>query len=60
MEHPVGHYVWFKWPLIGRGIGVVFHGWSVFVFTGGSRITEKMIETEIKKKIQSDSNSGRL
>ena len=42
-------YIWFKWPLIGWGIGVFFHAMGVFVFTGKSAIKEKMIEKEMKK-----------
>jgi len=42
--------LWFKWPLIGWGIGVFFHALTVFVFSGGSAIKEQMIEKEIKKE----------
>ena len=42
-------YIWFKWPLIGWGIGVFFHAMGVFVFTGKSAMKEKMIEKEMKK-----------
>ena len=41
---------WFQFPLLGWGIGVVFHALSVFVFAGkGPLITEKMIEKELNK-----------
>ncbi len=43
-------YLWFKWPLIGWGIGVIFHAMGVFVFSGGSAIKEQMIQKEMKKK----------
>ena len=43
-------YIWFKWPLIGWGIGVFFHALGVFVFSGRSAITEQMIEKEMKKE----------
>ena len=43
-------YLWFKWPLIGWGIGVFSHGLGVFVFTGGSAIKDQMIEREMKKE----------
>ena len=43
-------YLWFKWPLIGWGIGVVSHALGVFVFTSGSAIKEQMIEKEMKKE----------
>jgi hypothetical protein len=44
-------YLWFKWPLLGWGIGLFFHGLSTFVFVSGKfgRIKERMIEEEIKK-----------
>lgn len=43
-------YLWFKWPLIGWGIGVFFHAVGVFVFTGGSNIKDRMIEKEMEKE----------
>ena len=42
--------LWFKWPLIGWGIGVFFHALGVFVFTGRSSIKERMIEKEMEKE----------
>jgi hypothetical protein len=43
-------YLWFKWSLIGWGIGVFFHALGVFVFSGGSAIKEQMIQKEMKKE----------
>jgi hypothetical protein len=43
-------YIWFKWPLLGWGIGVLFHALGVFVFYGRSSIKEKMIEKEMNKE----------
>ena len=43
-------YLWFKWPLIGWGIGVTFHGLGVFYFSGGSGFKERLIEKEMKKQ----------
>lgn len=43
-------YLWFKWPLIGWGIGVVFHALGVFFFSGGSVVKERMIEKEMGKQ----------
>ena len=43
-------YYWFKWPLIGWGIGVLCHAVGVFFFYEGSTITERMIEKEMKKE----------
>lgn len=41
-------YLWFKWPLIGWGIGLLFHGLAVYVFSKGLSIKERMIEKEMK------------
>lgn len=45
-------YLWFKWPLLGWGTGLFFHGLSVFIFSGRKLRTmkEKMIEKEMKKQ----------
>jgi len=40
--------LWFIWPLLGWGIGLVAHFLSVFVF-GGLNV-EKMIEKEMAKE----------
>lgn len=42
-------YLWFKWPLIGWGIGLFFHALNVFVLSSGVPIKERMIEKEMKK-----------
>jgi hypothetical protein len=44
-------YLWFKWPLLGWGIGMLFHGFSVFVLGAGkmARMKERMIEEEMRK-----------
>ena len=41
---------WFQWPLLGWGIGVLFHGLGVYVFAGGINVKEHMIEKEMKKQ----------
>ena len=41
--------LWFIYPLMGWGIGVIFHALSVFVFSS-TLITEKMIEKEMNKE----------
>ena len=45
-------YLWFKWPLIGWGIGIFFHGMATFIFSGRTfqEIKGRMIEKEIKKE----------
>ncbi len=40
-------YSWFYWPLIGWGIGILFHGIGVLVAIGG--ISDRMIKKELKK-----------
>lgn len=42
-------YLWFKWPLIGWGIGVFFHALGVFTLSGRKAVTARMIEREIKR-----------
>jgi hypothetical protein len=51
-------YLWFKWPLLGWGIGVFFHGLAVFRLSSGRLATlkERMIQEEMKKE---ESRRGR-
>ena len=42
-------YYWFKWPLLGWGIGLCMHGLGVFIFTGGAGLKERMIQKELEK-----------
>ncbi|MFK7776936.1 MAG: 2TM domain-containing protein [Gimesia sp.] len=37
---------WFIWPLLGWGIGLLFHAIKVFVFGSATNWKEKMIEKE--------------
>jgi hypothetical protein len=39
-------YFWPVWPILGWGIGLVLHGWTVF---GQRPITESDIETEMRR-----------
>ncbi len=43
-------HLWFKWPLIGWGIGLFFHALGVFVSLEGASVKERMIEREMKKE----------
>jgi hypothetical protein len=43
-------YIWFKWPLVGWGIGLLIHALGVFVFPRRLAITEQMIEKEMNKE----------
>jgi len=42
-------YLWVKWPLLGWGIGLLFHGLSAYVIKGKSLITEEMVRREMEK-----------
>ena len=47
-------YLWFKWPLLGWGIGLFFHGMSIFDFSGRRlrEAKERMIKEEMKKELR--------
>jgi hypothetical protein len=45
-----GHYLWFKWPLMGWGIGIFFHALVVFAFPNLSAVKMRMIQREIKRE----------
>ena len=42
-------YIWFIWPLLGWGIGIILHALRVYVF-GTSSIKERLIEAEMRKE----------
>ncbi|NOZ21283.1 MAG: 2TM domain-containing protein [Planctomycetes bacterium] len=41
---------WFYWPLLGWGIGVMFHALGAFLSNSGASIKERMIEKELAKE----------
>lgn len=41
--------MWFQWPMLGWGIGVVFHALGVFVFPSRFAVTENMIKKEMNR-----------
>ncbi len=41
--------IWSVWPLGGWGIGLLFHGLGVFVFTGLEKYKKQWIQKEISK-----------
>lgn len=41
--------IWSIWPLAGWGIGLLFHGLAVFVFSGMDQVKERMIQKEMAK-----------
>ena len=42
-------YLWFKWPLLGWGVGVLVHAIVVFALQRGRGIKRRMIEKELRK-----------
>jgi hypothetical protein len=42
-------HIWFIWPLLGWGIGIILHAIKVFYF-GNTSIRERMIEKEMEKQ----------
>ncbi len=40
-------YLWFKWPVLGLSLSVVFHGLAIF-FESGS-IRKRLLSTEIRR-----------
>ena len=38
-------YLWFKWPLMGWGIGLFSHGFAVFA---RPKLMQKLVERELK------------
>lgn len=43
-------YYWFKWPLLGWGIGLVFHALGVYASSIGSSVKERLIQKEMEKE----------
>jgi hypothetical protein len=43
-------YYWFKWPLLGWGIGLLFHALGVYASSRGSSLKERMIQKEMEKE----------
>ncbi len=43
-------YYWFKWPLLGWGVGLLFHAIEVFASPMILSIKERMIKKEMEKE----------
>lgn len=43
-------YFWVKWPLMGWGIGLLFHGLNTFIFSENSSFTQRMIDKEMRNQ----------
>lgn len=42
-------YLWFKWPLLGWGAGLLVHALILFAVLKGPGIKRRMIEREMRK-----------
>lgn len=42
-------HLWFIWPMLGWGIGIVAHALTVYFSSGGSSLKERMIQNEMSK-----------
>ena len=54
-------YLWFVWPLLGWGIGILAHAIAVFALLRGLGIKRRMIAKEMTKSAlekSTDSNAG--
>jgi hypothetical protein len=40
-------HLWFKWPLAGWGVGLIFHWFAVFV---GPALMQRFISSELEKE----------
>lgn len=45
-----GHYFWAIWPIAGWGIGLMFHGISVFGFFNNTGWKQRQIQKELEKR----------
>ena len=43
-----GDYLWVKWPILGWGIGLVFHALNVYVFPDKTTVRDEMIRREME------------
>ena len=42
-------HLWFIWPMLGWGIGIVVHALRVYFSSGESSLKERMIQNEMNK-----------
>jgi hypothetical protein len=51
-------YLWFKWPLMGWGMGLFFHGLGVFASFKSDSMKERMIEKEMEHLRKNEKQSS--
>ena len=42
-------HLWFIWPMLGWGIGIIVHALNVYFSGGASSLKERMIQNEMDK-----------
>ncbi len=47
INYSTSSYFWFPWPMMGWGIGLLFHGLGVFV---RPTLMKRMVESELRKE----------
>ena len=50
-------YLWFFWPLLGWGLGILLHVLLIVGLSKGAEIKSRMIERELSKRPPSDEPS---
>ena len=55
--HAFGTRRWSVFPLLGWGLGLVFHGISVFMLGTGSGVRERMVQKE-RERLQRERGGG--
>ena len=44
------HNLWFVWPLVGWGVGILFHLFGVFVFGKDTRLYRRLMNREMQQR----------
>jgi hypothetical protein len=42
-------HLWFIWPLLGWGVGLVWHGIGTFMLSKGARTFDRLVERELRR-----------
>lgn len=58
-RHGFGNRPWSVFPFLGWGLGLAFHGISVFLLGTGSGLRERMVQKE-RERLQREQERGRL
>ncbi len=48
--------IWFYWPLVGWGIGLLLHAMKVFGSSNSSRLKQRLIQHELEKKTEASTD----